>query len=95
MKKLWILGYAKCAQGRFRSDCTNAQADLNLHRAHMFEGMFSDIGAHVFLWRSKKIHQYCIYPEHSDTLTPYPTGTCAKICITHLIYLSMCVKSAG
>ena len=30
MKKLYILEYSKCAQGRFCSDCVNVQADLNL-----------------------------------------------------------------
>ena len=42
MKKLCILGYPKCAQWRFRSDCTNAQSDLNLRWAHMSESRFSD-----------------------------------------------------
>ena len=41
MKKLCILGYPKCAQWRFWSDCANAQSDLNLHWVHMFEGTFS------------------------------------------------------
>ena len=35
MKKLCILGYPKCAQWRFWSDCANAQADLNLRWAHI------------------------------------------------------------
>ena len=37
MKKLCILGYPKCTQGRFWSACMNVQADLNLHWAHMFD----------------------------------------------------------
>ena len=35
MKKLCILGYPKCAQRRFWSDCANAQSDLNLRWAHI------------------------------------------------------------
>ena len=35
MKKLCMLGYPKYAQPRFRSDCANAQSDLNLGWAHM------------------------------------------------------------
>ena len=36
MKKLRILGYPKCAQWRLRSDCPNAQSDLNLRLAHIY-----------------------------------------------------------
>ena len=36
MKTVYILGYQKCAQWRFWSDCANAQSDLN-----------SSLGAHV------------------------------------------------
>ena len=46
MKKLCILGYPKCAQWRFWSDCANAQADPTLCWAHMSEGTCSDIAAH-------------------------------------------------
>ena len=35
MKKLCITGYPKCAQGRFWSDCANAQAGPNLCWAHV------------------------------------------------------------
>ena len=44
IKKLCILGYPKCVQWRFWSDCANAQADLNLRWAHMSEaeGTYSD-----------------------------------------------------
>ena len=35
MKSLCFIGYPKCAHWRFRSDCANAQADLNLRWAHM------------------------------------------------------------
>ena len=48
MKKLCTLGYPKCTQWRFWSDCTNAQADLNLHWAHMTEGTLSDIAAFFY-----------------------------------------------
>ena len=37
-----VLGYSNCAQGRFRSDCANAQADLNLCFAHASDVTFSD-----------------------------------------------------
>ena len=36
------------AQGRFRSDCANAQADLNLRWVHTSEGTYSDIATHLF-----------------------------------------------
>ena len=38
MKILCNLGYPKCAQWRFRSDCANAQADLNLQWAQISGG---------------------------------------------------------
>ena len=34
-----------CRQRRFRSECASAQADLNISRAHMPEGTFSDVAA--------------------------------------------------
>ena len=46
--RMEILGYPKCAQWRFRSDCTNAQADLNLRQAHMSEGILSDVAVYIF-----------------------------------------------
>ena len=48
MKLLHILGYPKCAQWRFWSDCANAQSDLNLRWAPMSEGMFSDGEAQIY-----------------------------------------------
>ena len=45
MMKRSILGYLKCAQWRFWSDCANAQADLNLHWARMTDVTFSDVAA--------------------------------------------------
>ena len=54
MKKLCILGYPKCAQWRFWSDCAKAQADLNLRWAHMSEGTFSHITANL-LFRSRQL----------------------------------------
>ena len=41
-KKLCILGYPKCAQWRFWSDCANAQSDLKIRRAPM-----SDVVVHM------------------------------------------------
>ena len=49
MKKRRILGYPKCAQWRFWSDCANAHADLNLRWAHMSEGWFPAVAAHYFV----------------------------------------------
>ena len=46
MKKACILGNPKYAQGRFWSDCANAQSDQNLPWANMFEGTFPDSAAH-------------------------------------------------
>ena len=51
MKKLCILGYPKCAKWRFWPDFTNAQADLNLRRAQLSEGTFSDVAAHLDGWQ--------------------------------------------
>ena len=48
MKNVCILDYPKCAQGRFWSDCADAQSDLNLRWAQMSEGTFSDVSAHVY-----------------------------------------------
>ena len=42
-KKLCIIGYPKCAQWRFWSDCANAQADQKVRWAHMSEGTFSAV----------------------------------------------------
>ena len=46
-EELCVLGYPKCAQPRFCSDCANAQADLNLRWAHMSEGTFPGIVNHI------------------------------------------------
>ena len=47
MKILCILGYPKCAQRRFWSDCTFAQSDQNLRWAHIPESTFSDVTVQV------------------------------------------------
>ena len=49
MKKFCILDYPKCAQRRFRSDCANAQSDLNLRWEHMSDGTFLDVAVHLFI----------------------------------------------
>ena len=54
MKKLCIIGYNKCTQWRFWSDCVNAQADLNLHYAYVSEGLFTDTEAHLYYLVSDK-----------------------------------------
>ena len=55
VKKLYIFGYPKCAQWIFRSDCANAQADLNLRWSYMSDGTLSDITVQItyfILYRS-------------------------------------------
>ena len=47
MKNLCKLGYPKCAQRRFWSDCANAQSDQNLRWAYMLAGTFPDVSAHI------------------------------------------------
>ena len=47
MKLLCVLGYPKCAQWIFRSDCASAQSDLNLLWTHMSAGTFSDDLVHM------------------------------------------------
>ena len=41
---------SKIDQRRFRSDCANAQSDLNLRWAHIVEGTFSDVAVHIYEW---------------------------------------------
>ena len=36
-----------CGQWRLRSDCSDAQANLSLHCAHILEGMFSHVAAQM------------------------------------------------
>ena len=64
-RKLFILGYPIFAQWGFWSDWANAQADLNLHWMHMFEGTFSDVEAHFF----SVIMKTCLY--NFDPLKPH------------------------
>ena len=45
----FILGYPKCAQRRFWSDCTKAQADLNLRSAHLYVGTVSNVLANLII----------------------------------------------
>ena len=40
MKKHCIIGYPKCTQWRFWSDCMNVQSDLNLCWAHIWRYIF-------------------------------------------------------
>ena len=50
-KKLCILGYPKCAQWRFWSDCANAQADLNLRLGgHVRRYVFPRCVANYKIW---------------------------------------------
>ena len=46
--------------------CANAQADINLHCAHMSEGTFSAIAAHMLSCRNKK-NEYGKCPKISNT----------------------------
>ena len=47
MKALCTLDYSTCAEWRFWSNCTNAQADQNLRWAHISKGTFSDIAVQI------------------------------------------------
>ena len=42
-----VLGYLRCIQWSFWSDCKCVQADLNLRWAYMFKSTFSDVLAHL------------------------------------------------
>ena len=55
-EETFILGYPKCAQWRFWSDCANAQADLNLRWAHMSEGTFSGVEVPLFFSTTQGHH---------------------------------------
>ena len=44
LKTLCILGYLKCTQWRFLSDCANVQAHLNLHWGHVQRYIFWNCG---------------------------------------------------
>ena len=48
MKTFRILGYLKCVQRRFWSDCANAQDDLNLRRENMSECTLSNVTAQMW-----------------------------------------------
>ena len=57
-----IFGFPKCAQWLLWSDCVNAQTDLNIRGAHMFEGAFSRVVAHIAcIWvtASERFLQTC------------------------------------
>ena len=49
MQKHCILGYPKCAQWRFWSDCANAQSDLNLRWANISGCTFSKVPPHIII----------------------------------------------
>ena len=49
MQKHCILGYPKCAQWRFWSDCANAQSDLNLRWANISGCTFSKVSPHIII----------------------------------------------
>ena len=51
MKKVYFLGYPKCTQWRFWSECANAQADLRLRWAHKSKVRFWRCGFLVFVRR--------------------------------------------
>ena len=85
IKKRCILGYSKCAQWRFWSDCANAQADLNLRWAHMSEGTFSDIRLiSNFHGRLGSAH-WCGF--RGDELWQKYWHTICWICIPYLPYI--------
>ena len=59
MKKHYNLNCPNCTQWRFWSACANAQADLNLHRALIIEGTFSDILAPFKINTIKIFSDWC------------------------------------
>ena len=60
MKKPCILGYPKCNQWRFWSDCTNLQAVLNLCLSHIRKQVFSDVAAQLYIILSKYCVRMCV-----------------------------------
>ena len=67
MKELWTLGYPKYAHWRFWPDCVNVQAYLNLRWAHVLEGTFSDVAAHMCT---------CVYSLSENITTSGVKKTC-------------------
>ena len=63
-----ILGYPKCAQWRFWSECADAQADLNLRWAHMSEGTFSDVADQLYIVVTEVRPELrkTVFPRHLD-----------------------------
>ena len=59
MKTPSILGYPKCAQSRFCSDCAIAQADLNLRYAHMSEVTFLTLRL-IWRWIFYQKSKWCV-----------------------------------
>ena len=59
MKKLCILGFPKCGQWIFWSNCANAQFDLNLLWAHSSAVSFRDAVAHI-VWTGCALLQWVI-----------------------------------
>ena len=54
--RVFVMGYPKCAQCRFWSDCAKAQADLNLRLVHM-----SSCCGSVFLFAMTEINNLLQY----------------------------------
>ena len=65
-----ICQVSSCEQRRLLSDCTYAQADLNLRWAHMWEGMFYYVATHMIsgdrnlnLQHMFLLHLQCLFIE--------------------------------
>ena len=56
MKELCILGYPKCTQWRFLSDCANAQADLNLRWTTCPKDRFRRLRFNCFRVARNRVH---------------------------------------
>ena len=50
---------SSCGQRRLWSDCADAQADLSLLCAHMSEGKFSHVIAHLVAFMPRKLERLC------------------------------------
>ena len=78
---------SSCGQRRLRSDCADAQADLSLRWRHMSEDTVSHVAAHI----CSPISVNCIYPKHSDALTPSLTSL--KNVTTPFYFLFLCLQT--
>ena len=85
-KKLCILGYPKCAQWRFWSDCANAQAHLKLRLAHMSKGTSSHVAIHLIGFAKCEAAYEAGHNDHtlfkySSSVQPHTIATHGNECM--------------